>query len=314
MHVTRSLPPISERVIRFLMHASLMLGCFADSSQFDFVFRGQIVNTSHVPTIEGCVGEYLRQHVRADWVSISKLIRKTPDDVNALFHLMLDTIGTSIKTTVCCVTALPLSDSFILLINSCQFIYSFVLSIFQIDYTSLQGPDCSPQKRNDFEMAMSEVVGPIFNNDKVEQRVAFACHRFKTSASDEGAVFVAQLREETSWETMALQDRAKLLPALWRYRQPYTLEDVKMMILNSNENLQKYPFLARFLRDEHKLRGLKYMASMSELSNLMTNGMAKKPIGFRFYHLCGCNCIVELLHFLRCFQSSPVEWTEPLLI
>lgn len=261
----RGMSPLHDRVLRFLMHGSLLLGALGGGQTYVTEFMTNVVNRQHaqIPTH---LPEFLVSHVQFDWRAISRLMRRNSDDVVTLMHLMLDKFAATSKAVVW---------NFICYLICCClhliFMFCLVLLFFhQRDWRLL------PQQklRSEFETEVcKEIITPILSADGVEKRLAEAAERYKTAASDEGAVFVAELREQISWDTFTPQRRAQLLPALWRYRQPLTMDEFNNMLNATVESQQRHPVLSKFMREEPKLRALRNIPSMFDLSNLLLNRM-----------------------------------------
>lgn len=84
----------------------------------------------------------------------------------------------------------------------------------------------------------------------------------------ESSVFVAELLERGDYDAMEVAVRAQTLPALWRFRRPFSLEDFTLALSLTDK---KYPVLNTFLTDEPQMRALRYIPGLVNWQRLLLN-------------------------------------------
>lgn len=264
LSIVRSLPPLACRLMRFLLHVSLSLGCMATASTnkplHALIFDSHIKNTEHAEIEDNSPALHFVRHARMDWDLCVQNVRRNQDDVVTLVHRALE-------RSVDDASLRPIANSF---------------TSRRLSYSEMSGAEAQA-KRNDFEQLFAgAVVKPIFSDAGIDERLTLAVQVYKTTESDEGAAFVAELQEKskagTSVEHVDPALRTKLLPALWRFRQRFSLADM-MADLNpllQPETAAAHPVLSFVLTNEAKMRGLPYMPHMYALTNLLLNKYSRR--------------------------------------
>lgn len=133
------------------------------------------------------------------------------------------------------------------------------------------------EARGEFEKQLSTaVLEPLLNKPGTETHLEAAAVRYGSGGADgadDGAAFVAELREKYSDEAMDTTRRQQMAPALWRFRRRFALQDFTIELNLSQDNAKAYPVLSKFLQDEAQLRGLRYLPQLLEFQSLLLNRM-----------------------------------------
>jgi hypothetical protein len=134
----------------------------------------------------------------------------------------------------------------------------------------------SQASRGKFEKSLStDVLEPILSKPGVESRLEFAAAHFGSgNADDDGAAFVAELREKYSDDEMDTKRRSEISPALWRFRRRFALQDFTIDLNLNQENARQHPVLSKFLQEEVQLRGLRCLPHLLEFQSLLLNRMS----------------------------------------
>ncbi len=85
----RSLPPVTFRAMRFIMHAALVVG--AVSSSYWTNAMGQVINKAYTNPKD--LPTHFTEHVQNDWKMLRAIIRRSEDDVAMLMHTGLLAAG-----------------------------------------------------------------------------------------------------------------------------------------------------------------------------------------------------------------------------
>lgn len=116
------------------------------------------------------------------------------------------------------------------------------------------------------ERVFQRHIAPVFESDEALAEA----YKLYGPKENESSVFVNELLEKEDFDGLAPVVRSQLLPALWRYRPAFSLEDFTME-LNISGGAQKHPVLSAFLMEEPQLRALPYIPAVVHWQRLLLN-------------------------------------------
>jgi hypothetical protein len=93
---------------------------------------------------------------------------------------------------------------------------------------------------------------------------------------EEDNTLMSNLRESLNIALMTTEERNSSLPTLWRFRQPMTMDHLKMQFNLQASNRTDFPILHMFLSDEEKVRALRYLYHALEWQTLLSKKFDKR--------------------------------------
>jgi len=250
LETVRNMTPIADRTQRFLVHCALLCGSLVRGN--DWSKRIQpLFNKTFAGAAQKDPKKFLLDHVKGDWKVLTKLVRRSQDDLGLLLHTMLNELQTKQIPT-----------------NTIQ---PMALEAKKPPIQHKQGwlvLDTIP-KRDAFETQLGKnFIDQLFDSKGITGRVEAAQKTYSSKSEDEAQVFTQELMERSDIKSMPLSMKQTLMPALWRYRAPFSLEDFSMELNLNEDNKKAYPVLSAFLSSELNLRALRYFPAAIEFQTL----------------------------------------------
>jgi hypothetical protein len=277
--VPRLFTPLGNRTVRFLLHASLILGAVAHGSQWDTLVRPMLNPTYSNPTN---IAESFIEHLTQDFGIIKRILRKSDDDTALAIHILLEkTRGEEKKSQVTEEQLKMLQEKIDEKEQSGQSDVAALLrgqldtltGRVQLSQEEINGAQpILPQEglRNAWEKGFNDrFLGPVLNEDGINERLEAAQKRFSNSSDDDDGVFVAELLERNDIEGMRLDIREECCPALFRYRRPFSYQDFVWQFNMNQSNKDTYIILDEFIKDEQQLRALQYLPQLIQWQSLL---------------------------------------------
>jgi hypothetical protein len=246
------------RFQRFCLHAALLLGCVATATGAhveplnSVVFARDLANAQFAAIEESDPATHFVRHLQADWNLAVQIVNQNLDNAVNVFHLALHHFC-SIKTS-----------EMVKMVDGQGF------AVYGESGHSL---------RNQWEDAIStKVIKPMFSDPGIASRLNKAATMFQSSENDEGAAFVCEMRDSAELDAMSVASRLLLAPALWSYRQRFSMSDMVMELHPQlhPDTAQQYPVLSLVLSQESHVRGLRYMPQLFGWSNLLLNKYSRR--------------------------------------
>ncbi len=230
----RSMQPVATRTQRFLLHASMLLGCLVAGEEWCGLaaLKGGkgLFNATYVAMDPGDVPGFLCDHVVADLRTLRLLVRRSEDDISTLLHEVL-----RVMTPSCQPQGAPLDavvppgpprmrrqprDAELMQQQQPQ----QQQQQQQIGHQQRQGGgvQMNLEERVAWESSTSQLIVPLLVADGVAERAEAARERTSTEKNDEasGALMI-ELSERTNVASMELIIRQASAPCLWRYRHVF---------------------------------------------------------------------------------------------
>ncbi|XP_077980129.1 E3 ubiquitin-protein ligase rnf213-alpha-like [Glandiceps talaboti] len=225
----RSMSPMVTAIMRLILHVTMIISSSNNPQLLENVIH---------PTVRGLeIPEFLKEHVKFDIQSLCKSTGKSSDEVFLMLHLVIQRI---------------LNDS------------SSGRGRGSTYYKALE----TKVLRKEWEDAFSNVyVKPVLKG--LSQQLLDASEQINKHSNNPFLKLLDVADPPIS--TQKVQNIHRL-PTVWRYRPRVSMEDLKHVVeevTTSKDERENLELLLQFVREEHRLRMIKYLLGVIELQQLL---------------------------------------------
>jgi energy-coupling factor transporter ATP-binding protein EcfA2 len=236
----RGIPPIYNRFIRLSLHSALILNSVSHYNDYDknnYSARvNRIMNNSYTGNIKDPVAFFIG-HIHSDSKLLQSFLKRNEDQVNLLLHRALNNIYDKQKSAK----------------NS-----------------AVKGLTTLEQ-RSAWENEMIQVTKSALAPNNLDNELDSISHLYSNEMQEESAQFQSELLDRYDINSMAVNVRNILHPALFLYRKEFSLEEFTMELNVLNNNQSKYPLLNYFLTNQQQLYALRYLPQLLKWQSLLFN-------------------------------------------